>query len=491
MKNTSLFILLLITFFYCCKKETFSDMNGASISFSMDTIIFDTTFHSIGTPYKILKVYNQNEFDIVTDVTLQGINEASFRINVDGSPTNFISKLEISSNDSAFIFLEVTPNLNYTNDFLLTTKLVFKTGNRDQEVNLVCPGRNANFHVLHDNLFFNGTDTVNVKYYSISTNTLWGNDLPHVVYGDVVIEPGVTLTIEEGSEIFMHNNSSIYVGNPLLVSSDNIPINNGKLIINGSINNKVIFRGDRLDERYSDIPGQWGSIYFTPGTMDNVIDYAIIKNGTTGIRADSLMANNNVVTINNSIIKNMSSIGILAQGSKIRVNNTLVVNCGQYTIACNIGGDYEFKHCTFSNHWLWGSRNTPSILLNNYYEDINGQIRVRNLDNAYFGNCIIDGGLSTEISFQENEAGSFDFTFDHCLLKIDPSVNTENTNFKNIIKNENPSFVDYIEGDYSLDSTSIAINAGDPIITNSDLVLINDILGNIRDNLPDLGCYED
>ena len=62
----------------------------------------------------------------------------------------------------------------------------------------------------------------------------------------------------------------------------------------------------------------------------------------------------------------------------------------------NTQNSYIF--CTFSNHWLWGSRNTPSILLNNYYEDINGQIRVRNLDNAYFGNCIIDGGLSTNES---------------------------------------------------------------------------------------------
>ena len=120
MKNTSLFIiLLLITFFYCCKKETFSDMNGASISFSMDTIIFATTFHSIGTPYKILKVYNQNEFDIVTDVTLQGINEASFRINVDGIPLNEMenTNVNIKSNDSIFIFLEVTPSENNMNSF--------------------------------------------------------------------------------------------------------------------------------------------------------------------------------------------------------------------------------------------------------------------------------------------------------------------------------------------------------------------------------------
>ena len=43
----------------------------------------------------------------------------------------------------------------------------------------------------------------------------------------------------------------------------------------------------------------------------------------------------------------MSAIGILGQGTKLEVNNTIITKCGQYSVVCNIGGDYSFKHCTF------------------------------------------------------------------------------------------------------------------------------------------------
>ena len=56
---------------------------------------------------------------------------------------------------------------------------------------------------------------------------------------------------------------------------------------------------------------------------------------------------------------------------------------------------------------------------------------------CYFGNCIIDGNLSTEVSFQENEIGNFNYTFDHSLIKIDTLENNTNTsNFNNVIKNK-------------------------------------------------------
>ena len=44
----------------------------------------------------------------------------------------------------------------------------------------------------------------------------------------------------------------------------------------------------------------------------------------------------------------MSAIGILGQGTKLEVNNTIITKCGQYSVVCNIGGDYSFKHCTFA-----------------------------------------------------------------------------------------------------------------------------------------------
>ena len=57
------------------------------------------------------------------------------------------------------------------------------------------------------------------------------------------------------------------------------------------------------------------------------------------------------LTIKNSIINNMSGLGILGQGAYIEGENLLVSNAGQYALALNIGGSYDFKHCTFANYY--------------------------------------------------------------------------------------------------------------------------------------------
>ncbi|MDA9807794.1 hypothetical protein N9B89_00215 [Flavobacteriales bacterium] len=456
---------------------------SATLHFSNDTIIFDTAFHSIGTPTQTLTIYNRNNFTVLSDISLKLISGGSFRMNVDGVAGNNHNAIEIPAKDSIFIFLEVTPNQNSSNDFLLTSNIEFTTGTKKQDVKLVSPGRNANFHLPHDNIFTDGTDSINYKYFSISENTTWTNDLPHVIYGYVVIEPNATLTIEEGTKIYFHNNSGMFVGNPLLIGENGVPpTNNGTLIINGDIGNEVTMQGDRIDSWYENIPGQWNGIHFVLGSINSTIEYAIISNGTTAIHADSVANSNPTVTINNTIIENMSSIGILGQGANIAAANTVVSKCGQYTVACNIGGTYNFTHCTFANYWDYNRRSAPSILLNNYYEGVDGNTYPRGLEEANFTNCIIYGNLSTEVSFQENKDTSFNYNFNHCLIKLDPTIDTDNSHYENVIINQSPKFANDTESDFHLTEDSPAIDAG---IGPSDI----DIEGNPR-NTPDLGAYE-
>jgi hypothetical protein len=483
MKRYFLPLLILTTLLFACKKDIMENSQSATLHFSNDTIIFDTAFHSIGTPTKTLSIYNRNNFTVLTDISLNLINGGSFRMNVDGVAGNNHNGIEIPAKDSIFIFLEVTPNLNnISNDFLLTSNIEFTTGTKKQDVKLVSPGRNANFHLPHENIFPTDDGEVNYGYYSIKDDEIWTNDLPHVVYGYVVIEPNATLTIKEGTQIYFHNNSGMFVGNPLLIGENGVPpTNNGTLIIDGSLGNEVIIRGDRLDSWYENTPGQWNGIHFVQGSVENEIDYAIISNGTTAIRVDSFVENQ-TVTINNTIIENMSSIGIFGQGANITANNTVISKCGQYTVACNIGGTYNFTHCTFANYWDYTHRNTPSILLNNYYEGADGNIYVRDLISANFTNCIIDGSLSTEVSFQEQELGEFNYNFNHCLIKLDPTIDTDNAHYENVIINQSPKFKDNTESDFHLTEDSPAIDAG---IGLSDI----DIEGNPR-NTPDLGAYE-
>lgn len=479
-----IFILTIIIALFSCKKNILENNTTAFLHFSNDTILFDTSFNSIGTPTKILTIYNKNNFNVTTNILLNAINNGAFRMNIDGESSNIQNTIEIPSNDSIFIFLEATASENTSNNFLLTNNIEFTTGTNKQEVQLVLPGRNANFHLPHDNLFFDGLDSVNFKYFSIKGNKVWTNNLPHVIYGYVVIEPEATLTIEEGTEIYFHNNSGILVGNPILINNDGIPPNNnGTLIINGTLNNEVILRGDRLDYWYEDLPGQWNGIHFVQGSVNSTIKYAIISNGVNAIRADSVSNNNPTIEIENTIIKNMSGIGILGQGAYINAKNTVISECGQYSVACYIGGNYNFTHCTFANYWNFNRRTTPSILLNNYYEASDGNIYIRDLESANFINCIIDGPLSTEISLQKQDLGLFNYTFDHCILKIDPTFNTESTNYINSILNVDVEFIDVNENDFHLTEQSPAINSGKSTIN------FNDLDGFSRVN-PDIGAYE-
>ena len=471
-------LLLLTILLFACKKDLMDNDQSATLHFSTDTITFDTIFASIGSITKTLTVYNRNNFDVKSNIALLGNSAANFRMNIDGIPGNSQTNIEIPAKDSIFIFLEVTIDPSSSNTpYILSDSLVFTTGTKKQDVDLVAWGQDAYFHTANTyGDIINGTDTTRFYYHLLDCTTAWTNDKPHVIYGYAVVNPGKTLTINEGCNVYLHNNSGILVGNPFLEASG------GSIKVNGTLGNEVTFQGDRLDPWYNDIPGQWDRIWLMPGSIDNEINYAIIRNANIGIHADTVANNNPTVSITNTIIENMSAIGILGQGANINATNTVVSKCGQYAVACNIGGTYNFTHCTLANFWDYNHRNTPSILLNNYYEGADGNIYIRDLDAANFTNCIIDGSLSTEVSFQEQELGEFNYTFDHCLIKLDPDENTDNSHYINSIINQSPKFEDKMESDFHLTENSPAIDAG---IGPSDI----DIEGNSR-NTPDLGAYE-
>ena len=474
------FLPLLITILlFACKKDIMENDQSATLHFSTDTITFDTIFTSIGSITKTLTVYNRNNFDVKSNIALLGNSAANFRMNIDGIAGNSQTNIEIPAKDSIFIFLEVTidPSLNST-PYILSDSLVFTTGTKKQDVDIVAWGQDAYFHTANtvDTIFREDGYSL-FAYHLLDCSEDWENDKPHVIYGYAIVDPGNTLTINGGCNIYLHNNSGIIIGNPFSEFSG------GTIKVNGTFGNEVTFQGDRLDPWYKDYPGQWDRIWLMPGSIDNKIDYAIIRNGNIGIHADTVGNSDPTVIINNTIIENMSSIGILGQGANIEARNTIISKCGQYAVACNIGGTYNFTHCTFANYWDYNHRNTPSILLNNFYEGADGNIYVRDLDAANFTNCIIDGNLSTEVSFQENEEKDFNYTFDHCLIKLDPTISTDNTNYQNAIINQSPEFTNNTEGDFHLTQDSPAIDAGE---TTS---VIDDIEGNPRNNA-DIGAYE-
>lgn len=133
--------------FYSCRKDDFTTDSGAKLSFSTDTLLFDTVFTTMSSTTKRIKVYNKNSDNIIiSDIRLQNGANSQFRINVDGLSGNQHSNIEIRSGDSIYIFLEVTIDPNSVlSPFVVEEQLLFSTNGNNQKVHLMAWGQNAHY----------------------------------------------------------------------------------------------------------------------------------------------------------------------------------------------------------------------------------------------------------------------------------------------------------------------------------------------------------
>jgi len=458
-------IAIFAAFIKCERLEWLQDPN-VKLGFSTDTVLFDTIFTTIGSTTKQLRVYNKYDQPVkISSIALAGGSQSVFRLNIDGVPGNYATDVEIPGDDSLYIFVEVTLNPNNLDSLLVIhDSIIFITNGNLQDVDLVAWGQDV--HLINGEI--------------IETET-WINDKPYLVINSMLVDTNQVLTIEEGIRIHFHRNSYLYIA--------------GTLIVNGSLDHPVTFQGDRLEQFYQDKPGQWNGLRFFPGSHDNKINYAVIKNGIIGIEADTLAS---LVTptleISNTMILNMSAVGILGLGTTIKASNCVIGNCGQYALALLWGESYEFYHCTIANYWGGYesiSRTSPAVALNNYYKDIYGDIQVRPIEKAFFGNCIIYGSRESEFEIDVYPNTVLNYELDHCVTKIDPEKFDldDQTRFKEIYNFEDPNFISYKDGDYQLDTLSAAKDRG---LTDYASLFPLDMNGNSRldDDGPDIGAYE-
>ena len=449
------FSLLMLT---NCKKDRVITDSSAKVEFSKDTLIFDTVFTTIGSTYRRFTVRNPHNKKIIIDrIRLNQGTNSDFRINVDGVPTTDITEVEIEANDSIFIFAEVTvdPNNSLT-PYIIEDKISFSTNGNSQEVKLIAWGQNAYFH-----------------RNEVVCNETWLNDKPHVLYGITAvgypgIDSGCFLNIPAGTKIYGYNNAVLYV----YKSSINIQGTNG---------NEVEFRGSRLEASFNDVPGQWFGIRMFQPT-ESTIEYADIKNATVGIWVDT-SSGIDKVNINYTKSGNHTYAALYCQGARVKSENSLFYNSGVYTGFFNIGGEYNFNHCTFGNYWTSTSRTTAQVVVNDYYIDATNSVQYRPLTQANFNNCIIQGDKDNELFIDTISGGVPNYLFNHCMIKTDKNIN--NSHFTSINKNGNTAFASSLT--YKLSGSSQAIDNGDPLFPtlNGD-----DIEGNIRTSPYDIGCFE-
>jgi hypothetical protein len=464
----SLFLCFLSALILSCNKdEEFDNNPGIVLGFSQDTILFDTIFTTVGSATQAFKVYNPSDKKIIISSIRLGKGESSpYRFNIDGNAAIQVNDIEIDGKDSAFVFVKVTIDPNNANSPLIQQdSLIFKTNNNIQDIKLVAWGQDAYFY----------------NRGLISSDYIFEADKPHVIYNYLIVDSLNTLEVKAGARIHLHPGAFILV------------YNSASIKIKGTADAPVIIEGDRLEDAYKDMTGQWDRIWLYAGSINNEIDYAIIKNGSIGLQVDTIgNSTNPTLKITNSVVYNMRDIGLLAQGTTIEAANCVFANSSSFALALTLGGSYDFRHCTIANYWP-NFQDYSGLVLNNYYIDVNKNVQVRPLEKAYFGNCIIYGYQNDELNLDQAPTGSFNYTFDHCLIKTRMDI-SDPTHFINSIKNSEPYFNDPDLYEFEPDSTlSAVINTGSiEVVNSSKFDISKDIRqkSRIEDQAPDIGAYE-
>ncbi|MDL2255010.1 hypothetical protein LJC44_00225 [Parabacteroides sp. OttesenSCG-928-G06] len=410
-----LVVFILLAGLPACEKfdENYSTNSSLKLSFSVDTLAFDTIFSEIGSTTRQFMIYNPHNKDLnIENIQLAGAGETGFRINVDGRRGNVFNNISIPAEDSLYIFVEVTINpQDKDQPFIIRDSVLFSYNGNHQYVLLEACGQDVY-------LYKNGG--------KITQDTTFTAQRPFLIYQDLTVAAGVTLRIEEGTTFYMHDKANIIV--------------HGTLLAEGTSERPVVIRGDRMDYvipslPYDHSPSQWGGVVFHPESYGNILNHTYIRNGHTGIDCLPATADERKLNIHNSRITNMGGNLLKAINCDIEVINSELSNARDTLVALK-GGKANFIHCTLANYMSVASRRdtTFTLHLSNRLTDGSSASFV-----SRFDNCLIDGNRNAGKSFEEmggeimfdiNKNETFTYHFNHCVLK---SQVENDPNYTNVI----------------------------------------------------------
>jgi len=478
-KNNFPFIALITMIisigFMGCNDGIYSTNPNDKLSFSTDTLTFDTVFTSIGSATAKIMVYNRNNVALkISHIGLAGGKESSFKINVDGSlnANNQFDNIEIRAKDSMYIFVAVTVDpTNANSPVVINDSLVTQTNGVLQNVKLRAYGQNV----------------IILRGKRIKDDTAFTEDIPYLIYDSLIVSQNKTLTLNPGCRIYFHNNANMKVY--------------GNLKALGTVEKPIVMRGDRFDKinfstpvPYNYVAGQWDGVYLLGNAGNHILRHVNISSGYVGI----YFSNNDRNTIPNleisdCRIQNFYFYGLVVQNGNVQVTNTEISNSSSYSVFLN-GGRHSFIQCTIANYFDNNSfqpvtrDKKPAVMIMNLN-------RVSPME-SIFRNCIISGNEDNEFSLATRFPDQYTGTFDHCYIKKTDSLKLnqftkirwaqrKDTVFKSIRYNlDNNSYFNFMP-----DSVSPARGLADPTIASQYPLDLN---GNnrLKDGAPDAGAYE-
>jgi hypothetical protein len=475
-----IFISLVITIgLSACRDEVYSTNPKDKLTFSTDTLTFDTVFTTLGSATSKITIYNRNNVALkISHLGIAGGKDSPFKINVDGSlnANNQFEDLEIRAKDSLYIFVAVTVNpTNSDSPVFIRDSLVLQTNGVNQNIKLQAFGQDIkifrNRHILSD--------------------TTLTAEKPYLVYGNLTVDTAKTLTLNPGCKIYFHNNANLIVY--------------GNLKAEGTANEPISLRGDRLDKikfatpfPYNNVAGQWGGLFLLWRGGSHVLNHVNMNSGYVGIYFSNEDRNTiPTLEIANCRIQNFLLDGLVVQNGNVQVTNTEISNTGSYSVYLN-GGKHSFIQSTIANYFNNSSVQPTS-------RDAKPAVMIMDMNRAapmesFFQNCIISGSADNEFSLASPFLNLYNGIFDHCYIRKPEALDLPqftairwsqktDTLFKSISYN----YVKNTYFDFRLDSVSPARGIGantDPVVV-AKYHLNLDLNGNPRPtDKPDAGAYQ-
>lgn len=441
-------IVVWMLFVVACQpdEEKITD-ERVSLTFSSDSIVFDTIFSSIPSITRRLRVKNPNNKAVkIEQILLAGGSDSPFSIVVNGREDISFSDQLLLGGDSLLILAEanIYPG-NKNLPFIVDDEIIFMINGQQQKVKLVAWGQDVYF----------------LRKQVIKQDTTWQNEKPIILLDSVLLDSAYTLTIEAGTKIYANTSGTLLIG--------------GNLIINGTVDEPVLLTNSRLD--LENALGQWRGIFFLRTSRFNQITHTSIRNAVNGIYLGT--PDNDTLPdleLRNVKIENMLGNGIIAFTSDIYGENVLINNCAGGNVAFLAGGYYYFTQCTWANFSRGFFREAPLAIFTNHLDgELVNDFRL----DLY--NSIVYGDRENELAFNFVNGSEVVFSIAHDLLK----TTDQDLDINNNILNRDPLFVDPAEYNYQLDSLSPARNAG-----AIEYATEFDLGGNARQGLPDLGVWE-
>jgi len=493
-----------------CKPREERLQTSGGLEFSADTVKFDTVFTTLRTVTQRLWVYNRNPKAVSIDlISLDNSTTSPYTLIINGDLKQTATSVQVRGQDSLLILVRAQLKDNGQNGlakaYVQQDYLNFSTNGQQQRVLLRSFGQNI---YLHQNA-------------QLACNTVWTNDRPHLLYGNVVVPLGCTLRIKPGARIYAHAGAALIVQGTLLVNApaDFAPGTGASDTVGTKSASIVRFSGDRSDEgQYATAPGQWVGILFDVTSRNNLLRYAVVQNATYGallFNPENRTPRPNL-TVQNSVIRYISAssntfagyatavklpvntgAGILSLSSDVKLENTLFSDCYEYALLGYGGGVYDVNFCTVANYPATiGVRKTPSFTFTNVSALDSGK---RNAPlSVALRNSIVWGNADDELLLQNYDDYQGTVSVQNTLLKTklyaaataaknQPGLGA--TALNNVL-NQDPKFLRPYSGglaDYRLGSTSPARQRPNPAGSSNPG---RDLLNKARTATPSLGAYE-